>query len=727
MRLARSAVAMSEDAVHDAYSDVPIPLVPGMGLNDGMPRARPRTQHLGFVNGIPGPFDNFTNRPRPATARAGKPAARPTSAASTAAPWEKHDPSWGHLGRPRTARADPPARPSAPGAQPAWIAYAGVTLQFSGYFEDLETTVRTGLPRVRKCVITFHLEDATFDIREPRGVNSGIVQGPILRRGRHPGPDGEPLDPSRVTPGTDARVYGRVYRILSCDAFTRRFLEREGIDVPADLPFPAVRDPPPPEGQFRSAPSVARANFDVAPDEEASLPAPAEEGRSGAFSVSTPIYAPGSATLQAMALKESKGRQFLELDGRVLRFFATGEGARPGGDDARMARTSRAYVLHYFLADDTVEVIEALPRNSGMGEFSKILRRQKLPKPEGGYGVGIRPASEDTMRRGRRAFYHWRELKIGGTVNSYGVLLTLRDCDEHTREWYAAELGMKEADLAPMPPPAGPAPVKRAPPPPHVSGIGSDADSLESCYRLVPKPPKTVDYDSWAMNQGQVMRFTATIVPKPGREVNEIDRERAFVASFHLEDSTLSVYEPPVPNSGLPGGPFLQRRATKKPGSNVYLRARDMRVGAVIEVSGRLMRLNAADEATFLIMERRPAEFPLSDAAAVAAKLRRSVEALGKPAADELRRRAAIEDVKLGGGGAMALDRGSFLEVMCGAPGLDDDAGADPQSLMTLWRSLDKHGFDPEATRTPADVEPRAKDEEYVKIEHLFRVLGVEF
>ena len=40
---------------------------------------------------------------------------------------------------------------------PAWIAYAGVTLQFSGYFEDLETTVRTGLPRVRKCVITFHL------------------------------------------------------------------------------------------------------------------------------------------------------------------------------------------------------------------------------------------------------------------------------------------------------------------------------------------------------------------------------------------------------------------------------------------------------------------------------------------------------------------------------------------------------------------------------------------
>ena len=76
----------------------------------------------------------------------------------------------------------------------------------------------------------------------------------------------------------------------------------------------------------------------------------------------------------------------------------------------------------------------------------------------------------------------------------------------------------------------------------------------------------------------------------------------------------------------------------------------------------------------------------------------------------------------------MALDRGSFLEVMCGVPRTRRRRrrrSAEPDDA--LRRSLDKHGFDPEATRTPADVEPRAKDEEYVKIEHLFRVLGVEF
>jgi hypothetical protein len=42
--------------------------------------------------------------------------------------------------------------------------------------------------------------------------------------------------------------------------------------------------------------------------------------------------------------------------------------------------------------------------------------------------------------------------------------------DEHTRDWYAVEMGMSEADFAPMPPPAGPPPVPRLAPPPHTSG-----------------------------------------------------------------------------------------------------------------------------------------------------------------------------------------------------------------------------------------------------------------
>lgn len=727
---------MSDDAMHDAHKHVQMPLIPGMGLNDGPTRARPRTQGLDFVNGIPGPFDNFTNRPPPVSARApGKGFAPAAAPAAAAAPWEKHDPTWGALGRPRTANR--PSYASGDARKPAWLAFDGLTLTFSGFFEDLETTARTGMRRVRKCVITYHLEDGTLDVREPRGVNSGILQGPILRRMRVDKPDGSPFEPLDFNVGVDVVIFSRTYSILACDAFTRDFLTREGATVPPDVPFPVERDPAPPKGTFPSAPSLIRA-ADAPPhlsSLDLDLPPPSPLATADAMGL-----APGSVTKAALALKESKGRQFLELDGRVLRFFATAEGGRPGGDDVRNARASRAFVVHYFLADDTVEVLEVLPRNSGMGDFPKILRRQKLPKPTegGGYGVGIRPAGEDTMRRRERDTYSWRDLKIGEVISSYGLILTLRDCDAHTRDWYESELGMDpERDFEAMAPPPGPPPIVRQPPPPHVSGIGSERDSLESCYRLVPKPPKTVDYDQWAMNQGQVMRFTATIVPRgpPGsaREVDEIDRDRSFVVSFFLEDDTLSVYEPPVPNSGLPGGPFLQRRATKKNPSggsgSAYLRARDMYVGAVIEVSGRSMRLNAADDSTHAAMERRPAEFPRSDPAKVKAKLRAAVAALGLDAAAELKRVAAAEDAKLGGGGAMVLNRGSFLELACGAPGLEavEANGADAQSLHTLWRSLPKFEMDLGATRKPASVDRAALEEEYVRIPDVFEALGVAF
>ena len=36
--------------------------------------------------------------------------------------------------------------------------------------------------------------------------------------------------------------------------------------------------------------------------------------------------------------------------------------------------------LHYFLADDTIEILEKIPPNSGRDAVSTFLRRAKLPK-----------------------------------------------------------------------------------------------------------------------------------------------------------------------------------------------------------------------------------------------------------------------------------------------------------------------------------------------------------
>jgi|AntAceMinimDraft_1070359.scaffolds.fasta_scaffold41252_1 hypothetical protein len=501
----------------------------------------------------------------------------------------------------------------------------------------METTKRTGLRRVRRCTVTLYLEDNTVDIREPKQENSGIVQGQLLKRMRVQKPDGSTYTPGDFVVGSSVRLYARTYIILACDEFTRAFLEREGVFVAPDIAFPEERDPPPPSQAPASAPSLG----------VASAPRPPPARLSGA--------------------DKAKGRQFLEHDRNVLRFFATSEHPGLGGGDTA---ANRAFILHYFLADDTVEVLEVLQRNSGRDPFPKLLRRQALPKQN--YGVGIRPASDDTRRRSGHQYYNWRELRIGAVVSCFGQKLTLRDCDEHTRDWYAAETGTSEADFAAMPPPAGPPPVPRAPPPPHTSGIGSEEDSLESCYRLVPKPVKKVSYGEWVMNEGQVMRFSGSFVSGPGKPpVNDIDAGRSFVVSFYLEDHSLAVFETPVPNSGIPGGKYLERRQVKKShGSKVWLRARDLYVGAVLEVSARYVRLHAADDATLAIMEHRPLEFPRSDPAAVIDALRAGVAAGGAAAAGALAGLAARENRATGGGGAPVLNRASFINVMLGVPEL---------------------------------------------------------
>jgi hypothetical protein len=56
----------------------------------------------------------------------------------------------------------------------------------------------------------------------------------------------------------------------------------------------------------------------------------------------------------------------------------------------RLAREVVPFAVHYYLADDTVEVVEVHRRNSGRDPFPCLLRRCKLPKatPEvGGFSL----------------------------------------------------------------------------------------------------------------------------------------------------------------------------------------------------------------------------------------------------------------------------------------------------------------------------------------------------
>jgi hypothetical protein len=59
-------------------------------------------------------------------------------------------------------------------------------------------------------------------------------------------------------------------------------------------------------------------------------------------------------------------KQFLDNDRRVLRFFARFD--------------ELPFVIHYFLADDTVEIREVHHPNDGRDNFALLMKRQRLPR-----------------------------------------------------------------------------------------------------------------------------------------------------------------------------------------------------------------------------------------------------------------------------------------------------------------------------------------------------------
>lgn len=64
------------------------------------------------------------------------------------------------------------------------------------------------------------------------------------------------------------------------------------------------------------------------------------------------------------------------------------------------------------------------------------------------------------------------------------------------------------------------------------------------------------------------------------------DLKRQFVLKFSLSDGTISIFEPPVRNSGIQGGRFLSPQLIVKPGGNrdipEYYTSKDFFIGTLI-------------------------------------------------------------------------------------------------------------------------------------------------
>ncbi len=142
-----------------------------------------------------------------------------------------------------------------------------------------------------------------------------------------------PLKPQDFNIGSEIEIYGRCYKVVDVDHQTRDFLVKGGFTVPTALAYPEV-------------PALT-------------------------------LISPNNAAEVESFSKQKKVdtlKKFLDHDRKVLRFFAEWD------NTSVLYGTKRNFTVHFYLADDTVEIRENQEANSGFVSASKLLARMKLPR-----------------------------------------------------------------------------------------------------------------------------------------------------------------------------------------------------------------------------------------------------------------------------------------------------------------------------------------------------------
>ena len=439
---------------------------------------------------------------------------------------------------------------------PAYVALDKKVLTFDGYFKETVTESADEHFRVRHVKIYYHLEDDTMSVLEPVVPNSGLPQGKLIRRQRLPkDAKGNTWSWKDLNVAMNLPVYGRVFRITACDAFTKEFLLSNGIDV----------------------------------NDEEAVP-------EDTYTVKRKVVEQPS-TLATTKNDFDKLKQFIELDRKVLRFYCVWD------DRANLYGELRPFTLLYFLVDDTIEIREQHRPNDGRDNFPLLLRRQRVPKnpkniPRTFPKIVMEPSPDE-----EGDYVGPEDLGIGARVFVLGRELLLCDCDEFTREFYRRNFDVQDFTPIDVEDPM----VEDAPadiPPP--TGFGTHEDSMQSVLALQPKPPKAnigklLKYDN------KSLRFSARM-----KTANPIDAERRFIVSYHLSSDTMSIFEPRSRTTH--GGKFLEATRIRMPGSDkanpVFYGDFDLYPGLEIEVFGRTFVLEDCDEFVLKFIQENAHHYP---------------------------------------------------------------------------------------------------------------------
>ncbi|KAH8095666.1 alpha-tubulin binding protein [Aureococcus anophagefferens] len=476
---------------------------------------------------------------------------------------------------------------------PNFLKYDRKVLCFKAYYEEKVNESTLERQRVRKCLIYYYLENDTMQMVEPTEENSGIPQGAFIRRHRIPKPGfGDAFYSAEdLYVGAELEVYKKRIKIYDCDEFTKQFLDQASPQIDAaDATLDAATVMTGVDGEPSTASFGTKTEAMPCPEGEYNKMLRAKMQRETGADLTVKRNRRMHPMKQFMEAQLGKPQSqadlgsFLAHDRKVLRFDCVWD------DSARLYGDVLKFKLHYFLSDDTIEILQVHEKNNGRDPVPKLLSRRRLPLPQEQDKVAGGPLASSPSGPSKTEYYHWRDLVLGKPVVVFNRNLLLIDADPYTVDHYNAvkPLGRPIAvDASRFRDDLVQTPV------PPFNGFGSEEDSLRSVYSIRPKKP-TRDL-SKSENCGNVMRFSIKMAN------SDEDKQRIFTLQYYLIDDTMAIREPPLRNSGHIGGNFLSR-------------SRDLHVGNEIEFLGHKFTIYEADEYSLRYMEAQGApRFPKSD------------------------------------------------------------------------------------------------------------------
>lgn len=433
-------------------------------------------------------------------------------------------------------------------------------LRFYGYFRETVTESNEETYRVRYVRLNVYLEDDTIMVQENRFRNSGIDQGVLLRRQKMPNElsedPGDTLTRNDFNVGISILLAGVKYRLYGCDEFTEYYFQQTGRTL----------------GEFEQPPDDL-------------------------FSVKRRLT---ERPIRVSSINSDKThlRQFLDFDGKVLRFYAI-------WDDRKSAFGElRKFTFLYYLVDDKIELRQILPPNCGRDPVSRMIGRTKV----------LNPATNEP--------YTDADLKIGSVLRVFGRDFLLYDSDEWTREFLDKKYGQQDWTPIQVDDIQQLKKTKRVFPP--YNGFGGEEDSLGYCLSLHPKPPPK-NLVKLLSKDGEVIRFAAKLYdPEPQ------DRNRQFVVAYFMNDDTLAISEKVIQNSGFQGGKFLNKGKYKNPLTQNYFLFSDLYIGAIVNINGYVFQLVKGDEYSNKYMEADSYGFPYSDLKIVFDKIKPEINQIAR-------------------------------------------------------------------------------------------------